>query len=76
MWLFNNWIKMLERTFLLSYIDAGTGSLILQVIIGAAAGGLLALKLFWKRIKNWFTHQHSVKEKTEEGQEHQVEQKW
>ncbi len=32
------------------YLDPGTGSLIIQIAIGAIAGGLVAAKVFWKRI--------------------------
>ena len=32
------------------YLDPGTGSLIIQIAIGAIAGGLVATKVFWKRI--------------------------
>jgi hypothetical protein len=35
----------------LGYIGAGTGSLIIQVVIAALVGGTFALKLYWKRIK-------------------------
>ena len=72
--LLNGWIKMFERSFLLSYIDAGTGSLIIQVLIGSVAGGLLALKMSWKRLKNWVKGNHSAKEKLDEGQEHLIGQ--
>lgn len=37
-----------------AYIDPGTGSLIIQVLIGALAGGLVAAKIFWTRIKKFF----------------------
>ena len=37
-----------------AYIDPGTGSLIIQVLIGAVAGGLIAAKIFWTRIKRFF----------------------
>ena len=33
-----------------AYLDPGTGSLIIQMAIGALVGGLLALKVFWKRV--------------------------
>jgi len=36
------------------YIDPGMGSLMIQIGIGALAGGLLAVKLFWGRIRKWF----------------------
>lgn len=32
-----------------AYLDAGTGSMILQLILGGAAGLLLAARLYWHR---------------------------
>jgi hypothetical protein len=37
------------------YIGAGTGSLIIQVVLATTLGGLVALKLYWKRIKAFFS---------------------
>lgn len=37
-----------------AYLDPGTGSLIIQVVIGVFVGGLFALKIFWNRIKAFF----------------------
>jgi hypothetical protein len=37
-----------------AYLDPGTGSIILQAVIGVAAGGLLAVGLFWSRVKTFF----------------------
>ena len=37
-----------------AYLDPGTGSLIIQVVIGVAVGGLFAVKIFWNRIKTFF----------------------
>jgi NhaP-type Na+/H+ or K+/H+ antiporter len=34
----------------LAYIDPGTGSIIIQAIIGALVGVAIAAKLFWHRI--------------------------
>lgn len=39
----------------LAYLDPGTGSMILQGIIGAVVGGLIALKLYWARLKNFLS---------------------
>lgn len=36
------------------YLDAGTGSILIQALIGGLVGGLFALKIFWNRIKNFF----------------------
>ena len=38
-----------------AYLDAGTGSMILQVIIAGVAGGLITLKIYWARIRARFT---------------------
>lgn len=35
------------------YIDPGMGSLMIQLGIGALAGALLAIKLFWGKIRKW-----------------------
>lgn len=33
------------------YIDPGSGSYLVQVIVAALLGGLFAIKLFWNRIR-------------------------
>ena len=38
-----------------AYIDPGTGSLLLQGLIAGIAAGLYTIKLYWYRIKNFFT---------------------
>jgi len=35
----------------LAYLDPGTGSFILQVLVGGAFGSLLALKHYWHQVK-------------------------
>jgi hypothetical protein len=37
-------------TTVLAYLDAGTGSMILQLIAGGLAGLAVTIKLFWRRI--------------------------
>jgi hypothetical protein len=37
-----------------AYLDAGTGSYIIQMIIAASVTGLYIVKLFWKKIINFF----------------------
>ena len=39
---------------ILGYIDAGTGSLILQVLIGGLAGVAVFAKYRWGQIRAWF----------------------
>ena len=42
------------KLFLL-YIDPGSGSYLIQVIIAAILGALFYIKNFWLRIKSFFT---------------------
>ncbi|OQA00165.1 MAG: hypothetical protein BWY70_00776 [Bacteroidetes bacterium ADurb.Bin408] len=34
----------------LAYIDPGSGSMIIQIIIASLFGGIVAIKMFWKKI--------------------------
>ena len=38
-----------------AYLDPGTGSMLLQGLIAAVAGGLAAGGLYWSKIKNFFS---------------------
>lgn len=37
-----------------AYIDPGTGSLLLQALIGTIAGAMVGLHFYWKKIVNLF----------------------
>jgi hypothetical protein len=37
-----------------AYLDPGTGSMIVQMIIAGIAGSLVAIKVYWIKIKNFF----------------------
>jgi len=41
------------------YIDPGTGSLVIQILIGSALGALFFVKAFWNKIKPFFTRSSS-----------------
>jgi hypothetical protein len=36
-----------------AYIDPGTGSLLLQGILGAIAAGMVAISFYWQRLKDF-----------------------
>ena len=36
-----------------AYLDPGTGSLIIQILIGSFFGGLYLLKVYWGKIKQF-----------------------
>ena len=38
----------------LAYLDAGSGSMIAQILVGGFAPAGVALKMYWKRIKGFF----------------------
>jgi hypothetical protein len=42
-------------SFAHAYLDPGTGSYIFQLIMAGIVGLLFALKIYWKRIKSFFT---------------------
>ena len=35
----------------LAYIDPGTGSMLLQLLLGGFAGALVVVKLYWNRLR-------------------------
>lgn len=38
----------------IAYMDPGTGSLFLQLLLGGVAGALVVIKLFWHKILSFF----------------------
>jgi hypothetical protein len=40
----------------LAYIDPGSGSLLLQGILGAVAAAIVAVKLYWRRVARLWRH--------------------
>ena len=46
-----------------AYLDPGTGSLIIQLVVASFIGVIFALKSYWKKIKYFFSHLFSTKQK-------------
>jgi len=42
-----------------AYVDPGSGSYVLQVLIGFALAGLYALKHYWAKIRTFFTKKNN-----------------
>lgn len=45
------------------YIDPGTGSFILQVLLGSLLGTAFAVKMFWRQIRHFFVSVFSKRKK-------------
>lgn len=40
---------------LFAYLDAGSGSMIAQILVGGFAAAGVAIKMYWKKIKGFFS---------------------
>jgi hypothetical protein len=47
-------------SYILLYIDPGTGSIILQALVAAVAGISIAVKLYWRRLQVFFGFRQKV----------------
>jgi len=45
-----------------AYLDPGSGSMLIQMILGAVLGLGVATRIFWKNIKGWFNKNKSNEE--------------
>tara|TARA_B100000965_G_C18878734_1_gene451009 strand:- start:222 stop:443 length:222 start_codon:yes stop_codon:yes gene_type:complete len=46
-----------------AYLDPGTGSIILQAILGFVAASIATITLYWNKLKNFFKKLLSKKDK-------------
>ena len=54
-------------TFLVvAYLDPGTGSMVLQFLVGGILGSILIIKLFWRRFVSFFTGKDATEASAEE----------
>ena len=51
-----------------AYLDPGTGSMILQLLLGGVAGGLVILKLYWQRLKGLFRSSRTERDQNSENE--------
>jgi len=49
-----------------AYLDPGTGSYVVQLLIGGLLGGLFALGVFWRRVLTFFKRLFRYKNSDEE----------
>jgi len=56
-------VFILLTTKSFAYLDPGTGSIILQAILGFVAASIATLSVYWNKFKNFFTRIFSKKDK-------------
>ena len=49
-----------------AYLDPGTASFFIQILVAVAVGSLVAVKTFWTQIKGFFGGKTDVEEEDEE----------
>ncbi len=49
-------LSVVYATPVYAYLDPGSGSYLLQIIIAGLVGGLFTIKTFWFQIKSFFTN--------------------
>jgi hypothetical protein len=59
--MFNNPLIFHLLTASLGYLDPGSGSFILQLVIASLLGGAFIVKSYWKKIKSFFSNRSSNK---------------
>ena len=50
-----------------AYLDPGTGSMLLQLLLGGVAGVVLIFKMYWARIKQFFGGSSDNNSRSENG---------
>ena len=51
-----------------AYIDPGTGSYIIQVVIGVLLGAAYALKVYWEKVRAYFSKIFSKRTKSDKNE--------
>jgi hypothetical protein len=54
-----------------AYLDPGTGSMILQILLGGVAGALVIGKLYWVKLKSLFSSNKKDDDRHEDTDEQQ-----
>ena len=53
-----------------AYLDAGTGSMLIQALIAGVAAGLIVIKVYWAKIRSLFGNRSLEPSADAEGHDH------
>ncbi len=56
------WLSLFVVGDVHAYLDPGAGSIVLQAIIAAVAGGFMVMRTYWSKVKQLFTRRKLVAE--------------
>ena len=45
----------MQSLVVLAYLDPGTGSVVIQAVVGSLLGAMLVIKLYWRKIISFLT---------------------
>lgn len=52
-----------------AYVDPGTGSYFLQILLAGILGGAFAVRIYWRRIRRFLTRRAPGRDNLEEGRQ-------
>lgn len=54
------WLSLFVVGDVHAYLDPGAGSIVLQAIIAAVAGGFIVMRTYWSKVKQLFTRRKAL----------------
>jgi hypothetical protein len=48
------WLLVMSERQLFAYVDPGSGSMLLQLLLGGVAGVAVAIRMYWHRVRSFF----------------------
>ena len=54
------WLSLFGVGDVHAYLDPGAGSIVLQAIIAAVAGGFIVMRTYWSKVKQLFTRRKAL----------------
>ena len=52
------WVFLMTERSAFAYLDPGTGSMVLQLLLGGIAGLVIVVKLYWHSLLSFFGKSH------------------